>query len=379
MNVKTEIDGFRFINNLHTTVRQLFICSKIVRLLGKRQLPFELLKDEIITWSYKEEEQSEIYRNSKGKLTEINKKASKSGGETSSLKRYLVLCDSMGLIVNLNGYYSNTRLGHLLFYFLENKMGNDSQLDIYEKIFYSQLLLNIDADGILLVFQLLFDKNLRQSEIQDLFKIEFNKRLNAKQYTSDFTAKSLVSEKYRTLNFTWQKPDIYAEHILIPRCEWLNSLGFVQIERKGNSTFYCISPIGNELYNSFNIIDTTNSIRDINYVFLQNHFFSVICKIGYLNIKKYFIDLTNDEQKMLIGRYLEEAIKVIKTSSTFRLPLKESLIFLTIEISVKEQILVNNNEIVNLLKNELTYNNKQYQINDLGRPNESYVITRLLI
>ena len=105
-----QVDGFRFINNLNTTSRQLSICSEIVRQLGGKQLPKELLGKLLYGWSKKLEEDVD-YKSSRGKITQ-------DGKETSALKYYLDLSDSLGLITHLNSFYTNTRLSYILLHFV---------------------------------------------------------------------------------------------------------------------------------------------------------------------------------------------------------------------------------------------------------------------
>jgi len=81
-NNHIKVDGFRFINNLHTTARQLFVCTKITDFLSNKQLPKKLLGELLFKWSFEEEEKNTSYKKSKGKLT-------KNGKETTSLLKPL--------------------------------------------------------------------------------------------------------------------------------------------------------------------------------------------------------------------------------------------------------------------------------------------------
>lgn len=376
MDTIIKSDKLRFISNIHTTVRQLFICSKIVDILGERQLPFGILKDLIIKWSYQEEQRNETYRLSKGKLTETTVKNKR---ETTALKNYLILCDSLGLINDNSGFYTNTRLGYLLKNILVEGRIDKDKLSLVEKLFYNYILFNCDADGLLLIFQILKDDTKKQADLQKLFKDDFNKRLNAKQNTDIALTRNLASEKYRTINYVWQNADSYSEHILIPRCEWLRDLGFISIERKGSTTLYSVTKMGCDFYGYLPKVDIENSIKDIDENFIKNHFFSVLCNIKYFPLKDLFVNLSYPDQSLLIGKYLDNAFKVIKTSNNFRLPLTETLIYILLEVITKDEVLINYSDIISMLSNNFSFNQKNYSISDLGRINENYILVQLAV
>ena len=144
-----QVDGFRFINNLNTTSRQLSICSEIVRQLGGKQLPKELLGKLLYGWSKKLEEDVD-YKSSRGKITQ-------DGKETSALKYYLDLSDSLGLITHLNSFYTNTRLSYILLHFIntDNDHFKFGKLSDSQKIFYLFQLFKIDGDGLIFILNTL--------------------------------------------------------------------------------------------------------------------------------------------------------------------------------------------------------------------------------
>ena len=246
-----HVDGFRFINSLHTTVRQLSICSEIIRKLSEKHLPKEILAKLLLNWSAERENIDPEYRNNKGKLTE-------KGLKTTAFSNYLELTDSLKLTTHLNDIYSCSRISYILLHFIKDK--KDYHFSIPEKLFFLYQLLIVDADGILYIIDQLKTGKNNQKQLLISFKDGFNKRLLAKQNSASAVVKNAISERYRTINFIWKKPESYAEHLLIPRCEWLKTIGILKIDKIGSNTVYSLSEHGLKFLSQLPIIPTYNII-----------------------------------------------------------------------------------------------------------------------
>lgn len=367
-----QVDGFRFINNLNTTSRQLAVCSEIVKQLGVKQLPKELLSKLLCDWSTKLET-DEDYKNSKGKVTQ-------DGKETSALKYYIDLADFLGLITHINNFYTNTRLAYILLYLINTdkepiKFG---KLTDTQKIFYLFQLFRIDGDGIIFLLNTFKKDPIGQLKLQQIFKEEFNDRLLLKKDLATDIVKRQISEKYRAINFIWKKPEKYSEHLLIPRCEWLKSLGLVEISKRGNNTIYSLSPEGSLLFDKLPVCNEAGSLRDIDESWIHNDFFEVVNEI-YFDSKKIRIDkLDKSNVENTIGTAIEKAVTVVKTSSSFRIPIFDTIFFICIELMINNNIVVCFSDIFELFKNGFSYNGKEYFLRDTGRINEGYITTRLI-
>ncbi len=369
MKITTEhtVDGLRFIDHLHTTARQLYVCSEVVTIIGTKQVPLAILSQLISAWSTKEEKKNLDYKKSKGKLTEGVK-------STTALQHYVALCKSLGLISGLNNFYTNTRLAYLLIHFI-SKMGKERKgINEYEKCFYFFQLMNVDADGILLLLHLLENGSKNQSELQQHFKEELNKRLDAKKDIAPANVKETIREKYRVVNVVWKKPEKYAEHVLIPRCSWLETLGIIQIERKGSSAVYSLSQVGREFLDSIPKL-SEGTTRDITEGWLFSNFFGTISRI-YLNGAKAYTGLIEEEKKSILAHSLNEALIVIKTSTPSKISLFDTLLFVCISTMVEKRIFIEFSEIVQEIEKGIYIGGKQFILNEVGRINESYIATR---
>lgn len=365
--IDIKVDSFRFINHLHTTVRQLFICSEVVLQLNEKQLPKDLLLKLLYKWSKEQESINEIYKNSKGKLTD-------KGKETSAVNHYLDLCNSLGLVTHLNGFYSNKRLSRILLYFI-NKDCKRFEITIQEKLFYLFQLLSIDADGILLVLSLLENvANKNQIELQKEFKDALNKRLLSKQELASQIIKTSIGEKYRTINFIWKRPEKYAEHILIPRCEWLSSIGLLSIEKKGSSTIYSLTGAGINFYSNIPLLSNSSLTRDINEHWMNQQIFTLFDTV-FPDSRVRYKDLEHNKAKECLGFALKKASTIVKTSNTFRIPLFDTLVFICLYLFIEKKIIINFSNIYEELKGKFSFENKQYLLKEAGRINEGYITT----
>lgn len=368
-----KIDGFRFITNVHTTARQLAICSQIIIRLGNNQIPRKLLKELLTTWSLEEERKSLNYRIGKGKITN-------NGKETSTLRYYLDLANSLGLITHFNNLFSNARISHILLHFiLRNEYKITFELSLSEKIFYLFVLFSKDADGILLAISVLVESEGKtQIELQRKCKEVFNKRLIAKQDIAPPLVKEIISEKYRTINFIWKRPEKYAEHILSPRLEWLASLGLVEIQRRANNTFYHLTKEGIFLYNYLPHLAHSSAIKDIDEKWFFDTFFQLVNDL-YPDVKRrQYSDLSAMEKKNIITKSLPKALNVVKTSNSFRFPLLDSLLFICMDMFITQNIVPNMDQLLQEFVTGCTIDNKQYFAKEAARINESYISTRIV-
>lgn len=368
-----SVDGFRFISNVHTTARQLRVCSQIVNILGANQIPRKLIRELIVKWSLEQEEKNIYYKISKGKITD-------NGKETSTLRYYLELTHALGLTTRFNNFFSNTNRSYVLLHFLESEITNRSlQLSLSEKIFYLFQLLYVDADGIFLVLEILKEtRDANQVELQKKCKDVLNKRLLAKQEIAPQLAKIGISEKYRIVNFVWKKPDKYAEHIISPRLEWLSNLGLVEIKRSGSSTSYNFTRLGEGFYEALPGLINDKAVKDINEIWIFSDFFSLANNLFDEQARNPYQTLSLEEKKAVLSTSLRMALNVVKTSSSFRFPLLDTLLFICMDIFITKNIVLNFSEIMLEFVNGFTLGNKQYFLKEAARINESYITTRVI-
>lgn len=85
-------DDVREVGNAHTTVRRLDVISQIIKKIGKRRAPKEILKRELIDWNISLEKVKPEYSLKKGKLVE---------GTKAAYSRYLKIAEEFGLVSSI--------------------------------------------------------------------------------------------------------------------------------------------------------------------------------------------------------------------------------------------------------------------------------------
>ncbi|SDL78546.1 hypothetical protein [Siphonobacter aquaeclarae] len=363
-----KVDRFRFLSSLHTTARQLRICSEIISEIGSGIKLERNILVSLTNWSSEKEQLDESYRNSKGKITENSK-------PTSSFNHYIDLCKSLDLISGFNGTVSNTRLSFLLLSFISTKTEKDNLLNS-EKCFYFFILLAYDSDGIFLVLDILQRGVLNQISLQQTFQDSLNIRLTAKRELSSGFIKNQINEKFRTINYIWTKPQKYAEHLLIPRCEWLNQLNLVSIEKRKGSTAYFLTPEGEKMIELLPCLEATN-ITDIDKSWVSSSTFTLFSKL-FLKAFQSLNELPFNEKIRLVGISLGKSLSAVKSSSLFKIPAFESVLFVCIDLLSSNSIVANFDDIHLLLDDGISYGGRHYSIKSKGRANESYITVTLL-
>lgn len=365
-----KVDNFLFVDNLQTTVRQLKVFSAIIKHLNNKQLPKKILEQLVVAWSSEEEILNPNYKNGKGKATE-------NGLKTAALGYYIQISTSLGFTCRFNDVYMNTKISQTFLYFLLLPSQHSNNLTTFEKIFYLYMILQVDADGIILCLSQLFNSpHKKQSQLQTEFKDKMSNRLQKKMDVSPNSIKVKIAAKYRTINFIWKKSKKYSEHIIAPRLEWLSELNLVNIKREQKDTIYSLSEMGTWFFSSLPSIDS-KGLKDVTQKWINNHFFSTCNFIFNSEIAETYRHLSSQKQEEIIGEALLNAIKAVKSSLSFKLPVKETFLFIGMDLLVNKNIVINIVDIQDKLKSKFSYKGKMYLLKIAARSNEGYITVTL--
>jgi len=366
MEPKFAIDDLRFLQNIHTTARQLPVITKIVTFLDDKQLHKRVLEKLLVAWSINQEEVNESYKRGKGKITNDNKK-------TNALRHYLDASTTLGLTIKYNDLFKNTKISRVFLSLYHNE--DDSyKKKLSEKAFYIFQLLRQDADAIIQCLEQLKDKsNKIQKHLQEEFRNSFNERLILKTNHAQGKAKFKISEKYRTINFIWKKPEKYAEHIIAPRYEWLSNLELVRISRQDRKTSYSCSHTGELFLDNLPSFAENSRLIDISDEWINNSFFSFLSKVFEMENTKAFEDLPQIDQEKELGVSLNGALKINQSSMAFKMPLSETLFYICTHLLLNKKIILNFSTLKETMKNDFSFEGNHFLIRDTGRPSESYI------
>lgn len=378
-NPNIIVDDFRFIGGLHTTTRILPICSAILKIIGPKQLPLELLKKMAIEWSMQIEESDLSYSLRKGKLTDRNKKT-KETKSTTSFEHYIHLLQSFGLLHRTGNIITTTRLGSILNLF-SKETTSILALNDNERIFYILHIFNLDADALLLLLSILFkmEEGISQKNILVLFKEYMTERINVKRDYANTTATEKIRDWYLKITTGWEKPEIYAEHLLVPRLEWIAELGFVKITKSGSQTNYKLSQNGAKFYESIPILENSN-VRDVNESWLRNNIVSTSVRVlpnkNQAEISSFPM-LSEIGKAQVLGKQIEAAFKIIDTSGALRISLYPTFLYISTNLFVENKLILEFSVLADFLKNPISFNSKKYFIKESARITESYITISL--
>lgn len=367
------VDGFRFVSNLNTTVRYLNIISQIIRFIGQKQLPKQILKSTLIEWSRQQEQESIAYKKHHGKITE-------NGKPTSAFEHYLDFSSSLGLIIYHGDLLRLSRLGVLLNKLLDESKEIKSEFSEVEKLFFIIILFRNDADAILLTLDLLhisFDPTTQESLFKK-FKSYLIERLLIKQKYANETIQSIIRERYRIVEYEWKNAESYAKHIIPPRLEWMADLGLLNRIKEGNKTHYQINNLGQQLIKTC-LIFPNSEIHDVNESWLQNHAInSFIITIKKQGIIRKWLEIADNKRINLIITYLEKTFNFFNFEGAMRISLYHAFLYMIINLAVNENILVEIDDLLKEFKNSIVVGNRKYSIRSSTRINEGYITVNLI-
>lgn len=367
MSQSFAIDGFRYIGNLHTTVRCLEIISGMAANLGTRDLPMPLLNTTMLNWSKELEKQSAEYLSRKGKLTE-------QGKATTAFNHYVALSKELGIIESLNSVVRLTRLGRVLFLLTRTKPDSQFSLTLEERLFYYMILIQGDADAIFTLLAILSMAQLEstQSAIQKQYVTYFKERLSEKQKVADTRTALLLRDKLKDVQFRWKNPEKYAEHIVAPRLQWLCDLGLLSINKSARSSIYYLTQFGHQFL-QFSFTPTGSIINDVNNDWIEAKLFHSACKALGLPFDLMWRDLDNDHRLASIGGFLSKAMHVFGVESSKRISFHTLYLFVAVSMFVNRQIVFEKEEFRSFLKARPQIGDRVLGIHSAARANEEYM------
>lgn len=362
------VDNIRFIKSTHTLVRCLGILSKYVKTIGSNQFPKEILKQQLIHWSAELEDKSEKYKNHNGKLTDRKK-------PTTAFNKYVDLLEGLGLVISFGHVLTNTRLGSLLSLFTKGKDDYDFPLNFQEKLFFLYLLMQKDADVIAVVLQTLNKAggSVNQTYMQMHFETSIKDRLQKKEEFATIQAKQMIGEKLRVIQYEWTKPEVYSEHILAPRLEWLADLGIVEMRKQAGSTLYNISGKGGIFYKSLDDLPGYE-MKDINEDWLIQKAFAcfAVTLLDETTIS-YWSSVSLSERKRIMKNYLMQTYRLFSTGGAMRMALYPSMLYIAMKLLTEKGIVIEFKDIADELKETLTIDDKSFIIRPSARLTEGYI------
>jgi len=304
-------------------------------------------KFEKLSTSEKVENQLVGYKDNKGRI-----KNTKSG---ISAKPYITLAENLELLTKINNIYSEGK--RMKVYRLVNqKIGGDEcqnifDLSYFDRIFFVERILEEDFLYLSLLLELLFVKeSASYDELKFSFQSKIINRLN--YYLNELLLKEKVKRQIQIIRkrvLSWKKPEVYLEHVIMPRINWLIDLGFVNVNRENKK--FEISKVGESFMThicSWYDIESAFIINPNEYLkrFIQHSF-------NYSNVNAFKINKLDVESlNSYIDFYINESFEAFKTLAPNRTTLSQAVNYTKYMVNINCGVPVEYQYIVNYLKNK---------------------------
>jgi len=358
--------SYRTILATNTKSRRLAYLQALVIILKSGKFTKSQLLEKMAKWSEENTQNLRDYWVETGQITSTHQKSAGS--------RYIELATSLGLIASISGVYRYTRIGLVLLTLIDttdSANNNPFFLSPESKLFFAYVLLDKDADFILLIADyLLSSSNPSLTQMQREFKQLFTERLNAKiSVVQDERLRRILLDRRLEVE-AWKKPERYSEHLLPPRLNWLLDLGLLEPGEFAKHR-YVFTDSGRQFFNS---IPLQGNIHEINEQWLQSSFWA---SISLLAESPMVVWNKLDEQKRsdLAAHFLKIAFKCFRLTNVPRVSLTQTLLFVCISFTLRG-ILVDPLTFANWLSSNQTLNNIRYEIRRSPRENEAYIVAR---
>jgi len=318
-----------------TKVRRLGYLKIILTLFNKSNYyPDNIFNKKIELEAKKYNEYLLEYTNTKG-LIDITKSG-------TSSKPYVETSLSLKLVYSQNNRYQLSKYGKI-FNILSNKIEETSDnyfsLSKYEKSFFLFFIMQNDNLYLWALLDLIYIQN-NKTTIKDIKKVFQEYIVNQLHFTIKHSnisnkEKSKIISLINRIN-SWKKPQIYLEHIIEPRVNWLLDLDLLN----KNEFLQNNLVLSKEGYIFFNGLNSYFDIFQEKHTLLDQlrcmDYFSLINEI-------YFIEAiaVKEDDIELIENYINESFNLFKTIAPNRVTASQAILYTCFMMLFKAKKVVN--------------------------------------
>lgn len=283
------------------------------------------------------------YKNNKGEIIKTR--------TGNSAKPYIELAESLGLIHKTVGYYSIGKDGRVyneITRHLSHRNKNPFVLDDFDVIFFMELLLKEDYLYLYTIIILAHSiANISYNYLQANFKDYLLKRceLYIDNIKSNHTFDKIQSIKNRAHRIrNWKKPDVYMEHVIMPRLNWLYDMDIISLNK---DLSFGLTPKGKRLCYNLSVWNDINFCEIVSPVwFIDNYFMQMIDMVlGNSGHKFSSSDNSN------IKKYIDDSFSLFKTLAPNRVTFSQMSKYVRYMLYLKENKLIEAEDIKNIFGN----------------------------
>jgi len=331
---------------LQTKVRRLAYLKMILNLFNESNYcPDSILNRKIELEAKKYNQDLLKHINTKG-IIEITKTG-------NSSKPYIEAMLSLKLLYAQNNKYQLSKYGKA-FNVLNTKLNiftkNYFVLSKYEQAFFLFFILENDNLYLWALIDIIYIQN-NKTTIKNIKEVFQNYIIDQLQFTIKYssisnTDKAKITSQIKRIK-SWKKPQIYLEHIIEPRINWLLDLDIIDKDEFLQSNI----TLSQEGLTFFSGLNSSFDIFQEKYT-LVNQF---VC-MDYFSLinEMYSIEAVNlDELNInLIEKYIDESFNLFKTMAPNRVTASQAIIYTCFMVLFKEQKIVNFCTIKNYLSSK---------------------------
>jgi len=358
--------------SIKTQVRRLKYFSIFIDFLRENGLQKKILERRMLDWSREKNSDFKKYISQSGEIV-----LKKSKIKSHSFLNYLEAASKFKLVYEDTEYIKTTRIGKVLEVIKgicepDKEINNLYTPGISEKLLFLYLILNYDADLIIVIMHMLYEN---PSEILAFYLKNFQKyfagRLKEKIKHVSLSESTKV---YKALNRVtrWKNPTRNCEDIVPSRLNWLLDLGLLSEELYGKERKYQLNNLGKLLYESFP--DVSTQIKDINDVWVNENFSNFLSLYYGDKRVKDWSELGDDEKEKVMIEALFYARKYFSPLALPRLAVVQTFLFTSLFLLSQKQVKIEFGDIAKWIGFERVVNGRRIGLRMAARPEESYLL-----
>lgn len=225
----------------NTKLRRLGYFKLLLKMLEERPVPFSQLNQRFERYCQEYNEALEGYKNTKGNVV-----VTKTG---NSAKPYTEMALNLGLIHHAAGIGEVGKFGKV-YNILKEKttVDNPFVLSKYDVVFFLEILLKEDFYFLFVILEEAFiNPGPSYNSLRVKFKELLLERINSMiaEGEKGNMAKMLKLKAVAQRIKEWKKPEVYMEHVLMPRLNWLYDLDLINLK---DDLSYDLSESGKRLF-----------------------------------------------------------------------------------------------------------------------------------
>lgn len=268
-------------------------------------------------------------------LSHINTKGRISSSRTSSsATHYLDAARQIGVIRTMAGAIQLTKSAKVYMSLRgqakahkepPEQLQNGFAFDSLDRLFFLDSILRHDYEAFSVLMDLICAEGVQSAtDVRSLYQLRLLQTLRdamkevSAKYTKQYREASLVVSRIEK----WKKPEVYTEHVVMPRLNWLTDLGLVDLDASNG-----VKPTaaGSALYEHMNQWNDIDMRRVTDAAPFLDEFITYVVGTIYSSSKKPLPLVSRSEHISLFEQYLTDSFQHFKTLAPNRVTASQAM------------------------------------------------------